>query len=184
MPRRSFALSRRRGPNLEKRLKILSILSLVIGAIGVADTIEYYATGSDNWALPAFHFSLTFTWGTLYFSWFVLGLVVAYGLRTRLEFFRIVGLIFAVLVTIAGVVCLILIPPAIAAGGVSIFIADVAFFGVAFIVFGVWSFRVLHGADVRQAFRHDDDRKDLPGRMKEPSEQVPPEPTSDGSGSS
>lgn len=147
---------------MERRLRVAAMGCALIGLIGVADTVDFYMTGSVSWGLPAFGLAVTWSWGTLYVSAFLIGIAVSFGLRARVEAFRIVGLVFAVLNVFAAIVLLAIdLPQAIAAGSLLGALNSVLL-AAAFLAFGVWLFRVLNGTDVRAHFARDPDPS-LPG---------------------
>lgn len=158
---------------MEKRLRAIARVSFILGLLGVADEIYAYAVGTHLPYLPSIAFTLDFAWGKFYVDLFILGVFTGFGLRSRDEIYRVVGLVSAVLWAIGAILVITASLTPFAAEQVGWFVRfSTVVLMVALFAYSIWQFRVLHSAEVRAAFgRGDDVGEPLPDWMKSPTER-------------
>jgi hypothetical protein len=86
--------------DLQRKIKAVAIGSTIIGLIGVADTVWFYVTGSRS-PIPSVAFTIGWPSFALYINFFVPGIVLGLGVRTRNDLIRIFGIVLSLVWIVA-----------------------------------------------------------------------------------
>jgi hypothetical protein len=139
---------------VDRKLTIIAVVCTLLGFLGIADTIWFYTTGTLP-LLPDESYSLSWPSFILYLNFFVPGVIVGLGIRTKRPPIRVLGLLLAfVWAVFAGSVIGVgvygMLHPAMPVpAGTGI--RAIAFFAL-LLAFCIWEIAVLSGAASLQYF--------------------------------
>jgi hypothetical protein len=139
---------------VQRKLAIVAVICVLVGLLGIVDTIIFYATGSRP-LLPDASFWLTWPSFVLDLNLFIPGIIVGLGIRTKRRFIRIFGIILAIVwaagaASVIGIGLYGLLHPAIQIPP-GYDARAIAFFSL-LLAFCVWELVVLSGPGSREYF--------------------------------
>ena len=148
--------------HVDRRLIVVGVLSILIGAVGAVDTLCWLTSCVVGWVLPDVSFTAHWDSGfQIYINVFILGLFVGPGILARIKLFRFAGLAVAVIWCLSGLGLLIELLSQPDMG----YTAARTLICIVLALYGVWQFSVLRTPEVVRQFREwlDEDPLEEPG---------------------
>ena len=92
---------------MENKVRIIAVIFTLLGLSGIGQTVWFYVTGTKS-PIPSAAITLDWPSFALYLNFFVPGIIIGPGMRTRTALFRILGLIMSVVWALGTVFAIIL----------------------------------------------------------------------------